>query len=188
MNKCFKSQHRILLSQLNLPRCYATAVQKEAPPPASQKPKARVQIVGGLAHKPDPTSVNCDYIGPPDAQSNLRPYVRHYGDQETELARKLRLKRIEVEAWNMDFWTRHNKRFYEEKDDFIRLHKEGETEVSADRMSEFYKSFLDKNWRIHLMYNISWYLKNFDILTLAAAVQVQRLLSRAKRRSGSTQT
>lgn len=55
-------------------------------------------------------------------------------------------------------------------------------------MSEFYKSFLDKNWRIHLMYNISWYLKNFDILTLAAAVQVQRLLSRAKRRSGSTQT
>lgn len=66
----------------------------------------------------------------------------------------------------------------------MRLHKEsGTDEVSADQMSEFYKSFLDKNWRIHLMYNISWYLKNFDILTLAAGVQLQRLVRRAKPRA-----
>jgi len=170
--------------------------------------------VVGLPHKPDPKAIKCDYIGPPDAQSNLRPYVRHYDDDETRLARSLRLKRIEVEAWNTDFWTRHNKRFYEvcaigsrdrdlicrlfltpsnpvpfvfgeqEKEDFIRLHKEsGTEEVSADQMSHFYKAFLDKNWRIHMMYNISWYLKNFDILTLAGAVQLQRLLALAKRRT-----
>ncbi|KAH8286782.1 hypothetical protein KR018_009632, partial [Drosophila ironensis] len=135
----------------------------------------------GMARKPDPQEVTSDYIGPPDAQSNLRPYVRHYGDNETELAKKLRLRRQEVEAWNMDFWMRHNKRFYEEKEDFIRLNKEiREKEVSADRLSEFYKTFLDKNWRIHLMYNISWYLKNFDILTLAAGVKLQKLIGKIK--------
>nr|XP_016939210.1 COA8 family protein CG14806, mitochondrial [Drosophila suzukii] len=179
MNKCLKYQPRILLSQLGLPRCYAAGVQSEPQPPAPQK-----KSVVGLPHKPDPKAVKCDYIGPPDAQSNLRPYVRHYDDDETRLARSLRLKRIEVEAWNTDFWTRHNKRFYEEKEDFIRLHKEsGTEEVSADQMSHFYKAFLDKNWRIHMMYNISWYLKNFDILTLAGAVQLQRLLALAKRRT-----
>ncbi|KAH8303319.1 hypothetical protein KR059_007200, partial [Drosophila kikkawai] len=182
-----------------LTRCYAAAGPEKSAPISGN---------GGLANKPDPQDIKCDYIGPPDAQSNLRPYVRHYDDSETTLARSLRLKRNEVEAWNMDFWTRHNKRFYEvmvdrvhtlfvpmhavsfsfagtqEKDDFVRLHKEsGTEEVSADQMSEFYKTFLDKNWRIHLMYNISWYLKNFDILTLAAGVQLQRLVARAKPRS-----
>ncbi|XP_017006632.2 COA8 family protein CG14806, mitochondrial [Drosophila takahashii] len=175
MNKCLRHQPRILLSQLGLPRFYA-AVQAEPP---QKKPAPRV----GLAHRPDPKSVKCDYIGPPDAESNLRPYVRHYDDEETRLARSLRLKRIEVEAWNTDFWTRHNRRFYEEKEDFMRLHREsGSSEVSADQMSHFYKAFLDKNWRIHMMYNISWYLKNLDILTLAAGVQLQRLLALAKRR------
>ncbi|XP_017112832.1 COA8 family protein CG14806, mitochondrial [Drosophila elegans] len=178
MNKCFRYQPRILLSQLSLPRCYA-AVQTEPPSPGQKK-----TVVVGLSEKPDPKSVKCDYIGPPDAQSNLRPYVRHYDDDETRLARNLRLKRIEVEAWNTDFWTRHNKRFYEEKEDFMRLHKESGTEdVSADQMSHFYKAFLDKNWRIHMMYNLSWYLKNFDILTLAAGVQLQRLLALAKRKT-----
>lgn len=67
----------------------------------------------GLTQPPDPQSVSTDFIGPPDAKSNLRPYVRHYDETETEMARKLRLLRIEVENWNMDFWTKHNKRFYE---------------------------------------------------------------------------
>lgn len=198
--------------------------------------------------------MSTDYIGPPDAKSNLRPYIRHYDDTETEMAKKLRLLRIEVENWNMDFWTKHNKRFYEvcicvwylwgifntcwqetphtlvlslplslslflsecfslslfhvaneeqnqnwiffailsnlfilfllqEKEDFIRLHKlNGTDEISADQMSVFYKSFLDKNRRMHMMYNLSWYLKNFDMLTLAFAVQVQKTLSRLRRK------
>ncbi|KAH8419881.1 hypothetical protein KR009_003477 [Drosophila setifemur] len=207
MNKCLRTRPRILLSQFQvspkhredlnqvvyhsqsqLQRCYA-AVQTDPPTPAPHNKTVDV----GLAEKPDPKSVDCDYIGPPDAVSNLRPYVRHFGDNETELAKRLRLRRIEVEAWNMDFWTRHNKRFYEEKEDFIRLHKESSArdgsdddgEISADRLSEFYKAFLDKNWRIHLMFNLSWYLKNFDILTLDAAVQIQNLVSRVRRRRRS---
>lgn len=71
----------------------------------------------------------------------------------------------------------------QEKEDFIRLHKlNGTDEISADQMSVFYKSFLDKNRRMHMMYNLSWYLKNFDMLTLAFAVQVQKTLSRLRRK------
>lgn len=130
MNKCLKYQPRrrilftqvsarfkgipgesnwnVLLGSKQLSRCYAAA---QPPPPAGPEKVAPATV--GLAHKPDPQAVKCDYIGPPDPQSNLRPYVRHHDENETPLARSLRLKRTEVEAWNVDFWTRHNKRFYE---------------------------------------------------------------------------
>lgn len=73
---------------------------------------------------------------------------------------------------------------FQEREDFIKLHKiSGTDEISADQMSVFYKSFLDKNRRIHLMYNISWYLKNFEMLTLAFAVEVEKLLSRLRKKT-----
>ncbi|ALC49455.1 CG14806 [Drosophila busckii] len=161
-------------------RCYAT----EQPAQSQGQPESRKRPVIGLTQPPDPQSVDTDYIGPADPNSNLRPYVRHYNENETELEKKLRCLRIDVEKWNMDFWTKHNKRFYEEKEDFMRLHKDsGTEEVSADQMSVFYKSFLDKNRRMHLMYNISWYLKNFDMLTLAFGVQVQKLLKLRRKKT-----
>ncbi|EDW78348.2 uncharacterized protein Dwil_GK19240 [Drosophila willistoni] len=151
-------------------------------------PRRRPKVVqGALAERPDPHAVKCDYIGPPDKLSNLRPYVRHIDKNETELAKKLRLKQLEVEAWNIDFWTRHNKRFYDEKADFIRLHKINVNETDdtyADRMSVFYKTFLDKNRRLHIMYNISWYIKNFDMLVLAFMVSCQKLFAIVKRYGG----
>ncbi|XP_030378989.1 APOPT family protein CG14806, mitochondrial [Scaptodrosophila lebanonensis] len=172
MYKC--TTHRTF-GQLQLwPRWYAKAVENE--------PKKSQTV--GLAQRPDPESVGCDYIGPPDPDSNLRPYVRHYNNRETPLAKKLRLRRIEIDAWNNDFWTKHNKRFYQEKEDFIQLHKNAGTasqDITADSMSVFYKSFLDKNRRMHIMYNISWYLKNVELLVLAFQVFLQKLLRREKK-------
>ncbi|XP_030564427.1 APOPT family protein CG14806, mitochondrial [Drosophila novamexicana] len=181
MNKTL--QPRILINCLkHWSRCYGTE-QTQAKAQAQARPKKRSVCVG-LTQPPDAQSVKTDYIGPPDPKSNLRPYVRHYDENETELANKLRLLRIEVEKWNMDFWTKHNQRFYEEKADFIRLHKlSGNDELSADQMSVFYKTFLDKNRRIHMMYNISWYIKNFDMLTLAFAVEVQQLFNRIRKKT-----
>ncbi|EDV95262.1 COA8 family protein CG14806, mitochondrial [Drosophila grimshawi] len=178
MNK--SSTPRIFASIFNASsRRYATEPTTQTQP----RPKKNPPVYVGLTQPPNPQSVNSDYIGPPDPKSNLRPYIWHYDENETEMAKKLRLLRIEVEKWNMEFWTKHNKRFYEEKDDFVRLHKlNGNDEISADQMSVFYKTFLDKNRRIHLMYNISWYLKNFDMLTLAFAVQVQKLLNRRRKK------
>lgn len=39
--------------------------------------------------------------------------------------------------------------------------------VTADEMSVFYKTFLDKHWYVHLNYNIEWYKKNGWLIVLA---------------------
>ncbi|XP_073835535.1 cytochrome c oxidase assembly factor 8 isoform X2 [Musca autumnalis] len=107
--------------------------------------------------KPNPNEIQHDYIGPPDRVSNIRPFVRCVRPDENNAEKKLRLKRVEVEEWNNSFWSRHNKRFYEEKQDFIKAHNlAGVQDISADKMSEFYKSFLDKNRKLHVLYNFSW--------------------------------
>ncbi|XP_059222550.1 COA8 family protein CG14806, mitochondrial [Stomoxys calcitrans] len=127
--------------------------------------------------KPDANLIKCDYIGPPDKISNIRPFVRSIPDNETELQKKLRLKRTTVEEWNHSFWSRHNKRFYDEKKDFVRLHSFGGIDdISPDKISEFYKLFLDKNRRLHILYNFSWYWKNFEILFLAFRVEIVNIL------------
>lgn len=50
----------------------------------------------------------------------------------------------------------------------MKKHKASEDDtLSADKMSEFYKTFLDKNWKFHLNYNWEWYWKNFELLKLS---------------------
>lgn len=67
----------------------------------------------GLSAEPDPNHVDCDYIGPVSKESNLREVVRHIPKNETPLQKELRTRRISVHKWNTEFWTNHNKRFYE---------------------------------------------------------------------------
>ena len=65
----------------------------------------------GFESKPDINKIDCDYIGPPDKLSNLRPVLRHAPADETPIEKELRLKRIEVEKWNQNFWSNHNQNF-----------------------------------------------------------------------------
>lgn len=114
------------------------------------------------------------FLGPPDKKSNIRPILRHIPNNETQLQQRLRFRRIEVEAWVDKFWRNHNKRFFTEKEEFVARNKTTQDEnVSADKMSEFYKAFLDKNWKMHVFFNISWYLKNFELLILSLQVHLQ---------------
>lgn len=134
-----------------------------------------------LSQKPYPRIITKDYVGPPDKLSNIRPYVRHIPKNETALEMRLRLMQEEVEKWNHEFWSNHNKSFYQEREEFIKtLEAENNGEVSADKMSEFYKTFLDKNRKNHLRYNFSWYSKNFEMLKLAFRVSLERALKRLK--------
>lgn len=72
------------------------------------------------SEQPDPHHIECDYVGPPDAESNLRVFVHRIPPEETKLARNYRLKLLEVEAWNQAFWREHNRRFYKvKKNSFI---------------------------------------------------------------------
>ena len=104
--------------------------------------------------------------------------MRRIPKNETPLQVDLRLRRLEVEQWNHDFWANHNKRFYDEKKVYIRkMQKPNEESVGADNMSIFYKDFLDKNRRVHVFYNISWHLKNFELLIMAGQVNAETFIS-----------
>ncbi|XP_014100594.1 COA8 family protein CG14806, mitochondrial-like [Bactrocera oleae] len=134
-----------------------------------------------LSEKPDPRTITKDYVGPPDKLSNIRPYVRHIPKDETALEMRLRQRQEEAEKWNHDFWSNHNKNFYQEREEYVKSHGAAKNgDVSADKMSEFYKAFLDKNKNTHLCYNFSWYLKNFEMLKLDFIVSVKRALKRVK--------
>lgn len=123
-----------------------------------------------------------DYIGPPDKQSNLRHVVRCIPANESDTARKLRDLRNEVENWNHTFWTRHNKRFFDERLAFVETNRKSvEQAMTADEMSVFYKEFLDKNWRLHFYYNLSWYIKNWTMLFLALRVELESLSKRREK-------
>lgn len=122
-------------------------------------------------------------LGPPDKKSNIRPVLRYIPDNETALQHQLRMRRAEVHEWVDKFWRNHNKRFFTEKDDFIKKHKTADQEsVPADKMSEFYKAFLDKNWKMHVYFNISWYIKNFELLFLALQVNLEKGIRRIRRK------
>ncbi|KAL7049239.1 hypothetical protein ACKWTF_003636 [Chironomus riparius] len=118
-------------------------------------------------------------LGPPDESSNIRPILRYAPDDETHLQKKLRLKRIDAEQFVSGFWKNHNKRFFTEKSNFI-AERQGDKELNADEMSEFYKKFLDKNWESHFYFNIMWYMKNFELLYLALLVNVQKGIRKIK--------
>lgn len=69
--------------------------------------------------------------------------------------------------------------YLQEKETFMASNKTiANGEISSDKMSEFYKMFLDKNWSLHFYYNISWYMKNSELLMLAFQVKLAKLFRR----------
>lgn len=47
-------------------------------------------------------------------------------------------------------------------------------QLTADEMSDFYKSFLNQNWESHFRYNIWWYKRNFEMVVLSFRVFLER--------------
>ncbi|XP_055683852.1 COA8 family protein CG14806, mitochondrial [Lutzomyia longipalpis] len=150
---------------------------------ASGSTSAKTAETASCSDPPNPNLIQEDWIGPPDKTSNLRPIMRHVPKNETPLQQKLRLRQVEVDEYNQKFWTNHNKRFFEERDAFVAANKtHPEENLSADQMSVFYKSFLDKNWKIHFYYNVSWYIKNISLMLLACRVELQRITNTIRRK------
>ena len=159
------------------------------------------QNVVGSATKPDIAKIEHDFIGPPDPKSNLRPVLRHIPKNETPLAKKLRLKQLAIEKWNHAYWASHNMRFYavstsafrsephlwhprpfqQKREQFIKANKPEDSDtLTADKMSEFYKEFLDKNNKMHVDYNWLWYRKNFELLSLVFMTKIEKLFARLR--------
>ncbi|KAJ2952476.1 hypothetical protein O0L34_g6787 [Tuta absoluta] len=126
---------------------------------------------------PNPKKINTDMIGPPDPVSNLRRVIVKQPTDETELEKRYRELRLEVQEWNQNFWTKHNSRFFQEREEYLKKNlPEDRQNLTADEMSVFYKAFLDRNWKTHINYNIEWYKKNVTLLGLAIQVKFRRLI------------
>ncbi|KAL1489328.1 hypothetical protein ABEB36_014246 [Hypothenemus hampei] len=118
-----------------------------------------------------------DLIGQPDPLSNLRPIIRKILQNETVLQKRFREVAEETQSWNQEFWARHNKNFIEEKETYIKRRTSKEKmQLNADEMSEFYKDFLNKYWKLHVKYNFEWYGRNFTLLLLAFRVSIEKTL------------
>jgi hypothetical protein len=52
------------------------------------------------------------------------------------------------------------------------------TNVSADKMSEFYRTFLNQQWKKHLDFNVEWQKRNAHVLFLSAAVALESLFKK----------
>ncbi|CAG5131405.1 unnamed protein product [Candidula unifasciata] len=133
-----------------------------------------------------PPSGLTDAIGPPDSISNIRPIQFYVPPDETHTEKDFRLQRQEVLEWNKQFWTDHNSRFFQEKEEYVQAHQAKDSEgniqkLSPEEMSVFYKTFLNKNWHSHLNYNKEWYKKNVSLLWPAFKVLIIRLTRKMKK-------
>ncbi|KAF5269708.1 hypothetical protein FQA39_LY08631 [Lamprigera yunnana] len=125
-----------------------------------------------------PKSKKIDVIGPPNSRSNLRPIIRQQQVNETRLEQKLRQFQDETQEWNEIFWSKHNASFTKNRESFIKLNVDRDSNkqtLTADEMSEFYKKFLDDSWKTHVEYNLKWYKRNFLMLYLAFRVSLEKM-------------
>ncbi|KOB51778.1 UPF0671 protein, partial [Operophtera brumata] len=87
------------------------------------------------AQAPNPKTISTDMVGPPDPVSNLRRIVFKQATNETKLEKRFREMRAEVQEWNQQFWTQHNSRFFQEREDYLKKHvPEGKQNLTADEM------------------------------------------------------
>jgi len=122
-----------------------------------------------------------DWIGPPDVNSRLRPIRLHIPPEESNVERRFRAQREAVARWNQDFWAHHNRAYNEEQKAFIaRLIRDKQVasadKIDADKMSDFYKSFLDDRRKELFEYNWRWYAKNFGLIFPAFQVCIIRMV------------
>lgn len=62
-----------------------------------------------------------------------------------------------IKKITFDYDFDSNCALFQEKQSFIKANKkDDEDTLSADKMSEFYKAFLDNNWKVHFNYNREW--------------------------------
>ncbi|XP_025103692.1 APOPT family protein Y39B6A.34, mitochondrial-like [Pomacea canaliculata] len=134
-----------------------------------------------IEDKPSCSSKN-DWIGPPDPISNIRPVKFGEHPEETDTERSFRQQWVTTIQWNQEFWYKHNTKFFKEKDDFVKNieQNKGESSISLEDLSKFYKTFLDENRKTHLNYNREWYKRNISLLWPAMKVAFIRGLRRLK--------
>lgn len=140
-----------------------------------------------------PVDSHFDWVGPPDRFSNLRCVKFYIPKNESKLEQQLRKLRIDTQNWNQKFWSNQNIIFNKEKEEFIHLRlkakglglrdEEGRKNIlTAEEMAEFYKKFLNTNYKNHVNYNKEWYRRNFTITWLMGRTVLQNAWRRLRQR------
>ncbi|KAH7941715.1 hypothetical protein HPB49_016527 [Dermacentor silvarum] len=102
-------------------------------------------------------------VSPPHPVSNLRRVVLPALANESAAELRFREQYGAVQAWNQDYWSKHNAEFQRKKEDFTQ-HKLAEYKrkgtprdsVPIEDMASFYKSFLNDNHQKHMQYNCTY--------------------------------
>uniref|UniRef100_UPI00398F3D1C cytochrome c oxidase assembly factor 8 isoform X2 n=1 Tax=Pristiophorus japonicus TaxID=55135 RepID=UPI00398F3D1C len=143
-----------------------------------------IETISRISSFQPPADSHHDWIGPPDRFSNLRPTRFYMPKNEPKLEQQLRKLRMDTQSWNQKFWSDQNITFNKEKEQFILSclkakgiglrDEDGRKNVlSAEEMAEFYKEFLDANYKKHVNYNKEWYRRNFTITWLMGRAVLQ---------------
>uniref|UniRef100_H0XD74 Cytochrome c oxidase assembly factor 8 n=2 Tax=Otolemur garnettii TaxID=30611 RepID=H0XD74_OTOGA len=144
-----------------------------------------------------PTTSCCDWIGPPDKYSNLRPVHFYIPENESPLEQKLRELRQDTQEWNQQFWANQNLTFSKEKEEFIhstlkakglelRTESGQRATLNAEEMAAFYERFLSKNFQKHMCYNREWYKRNFAITFFMGKVALERIWNKLRPKQKKT--
>lgn len=133
---------------------------------ASNPPNEQSNFV---AQQPAKQYFKRDLISPPHPVSNLRLYQFAEEPGESEAEKQYRLKRIEVQDWNHNYWLENNLSFQKQKAAFIKKLNANAEKISHDELAQFYKQFLDENHIKHRTYNWEWYKRQVGLLLPAAA-------------------
>lgn len=122
----------------------------------------------------------CTWVGPPHTVSNLRLKVFPNSKNLTKEEKFFYEKSRETQEWNQQYWELHNKDFVQSRKSYTKeLSKKKnlgpDYTLTMEEMADFYRQFLDKNYKKHVTYNWQWYGKNFELIYLSAKAQLSRL-------------
>lgn len=120
-------------------------------------------------------------VSKPQALSKLRYVNIIKNSDETALERTYRLQYESLQNWNDKYWSENNKIFDQEKSEYIKrnfgeLIAEDEA-LSHDQLAPFYRSFLERNRKKHMDYNIAWYQSYASLLASSVRAKISRIKS-----------
>nr|XP_027195550.1 APOPT family protein Y39B6A.34, mitochondrial-like [Dermatophagoides pteronyssinus] len=125
----------------------------------------------------------------PHPTSKLRLFNYAVQENETDYEKRLRLRRIQIQNLNHEYWSKINTEFNQKKKNYVENElKNRQSEMNFDstqtheELAQFYKKFLDDNHQRYISYNSQWYRNNLNLLWHSLIVSFIRLGRRFHRK------
>ncbi|XP_039248369.1 cytochrome c oxidase assembly factor 8-like [Styela clava] len=132
-----------------------------------------------------------EMVGAPDKLSKIRPYKCTTAPEATQLEKRLNMLKTETQQWHHSFWSKHNERFNQGKEEYIKNHKkylssmnigDAKQTLNAEDMAMFHKMFLKQNHSLNTQYDREWRYRNRKILLLMLKVELQKQFHKLRKK------